>query len=203
MNIVKKLFCMVCVFCSMSAGAVTLSGSANVNITSDTAVNAKNIAMNEARRQIILDVLSPYTDAQQLRSVVANTESADLMNLIASTSIDGEKLSNTTYNAKINMVIDIANAREWLVNNSVQNWLPTDTVSNRFVVVANLSEPLQDIANLNQIANTENIDMVTDSISGNQITLSLPVANRTTFTIAVRENGWHYSNQENNLKIWK
>ncbi|MCQ2572239.1 MAG: hypothetical protein MJ165_04600, partial [Alphaproteobacteria bacterium] len=148
-------------------------------------------------------VLSPYTDSQQLRSVVANTESADLMNLIASTSIDGEKLSNTTYNAKINMVLDITNAREWLVNNSVQNWLPSDTVSNRFVVVANLTEPLQDIANLNQIANSDNIDMVTESISGNQITLSLPVANKTAFIIAVRENGWHSSNQENNLKIWK
>ena len=139
MTVIKKLFCVICILCSMSAGAVTLSGSANVNITSDTAVNAKNIAMNEARRQIIVDVLSPYTDAQQLRSVIANTESDELTNLIASTSIDGEKLSNTTYNAKINMVIDIANAREWLVNNSVQNWLPGDAVSNRFVVVANLS----------------------------------------------------------------
>ncbi len=203
MNIIKKLFFVACVFCSISAGAVTLSGSANVNITSDTAVNAKNIAMNEARRQIIVDVLSPYTDMQQLRSAIENTESADLMNLIASTSIDGEKLSNTTYNAKINMVIDIANAREWLVNNSVQNWLPGDVVNNRFVVVANLSEPLQNIANLNQIVNTESIDMVTESISGNQITLSLPFANKTAFIIAVRENGWQSSNKENNLKIWK
>lgn len=203
MSIIKKLFCVVCVFCSMSAGAVTLSGSTNVNITSDTAATAKNIAMNEARRQIIVDVLSPYTDVQQLRSVVANTESAELTNLIASTSIDGEKLSNTTYNAKINMVIDIANAREWLVNNSVQNWLPGDAVVDRFIVIADLSDPLQDIANLNQIANNENIDIVTESISGNQITLSVPVANRTTFTIAVREHGWHYSNKESNLKIWK
>ncbi|MBQ2005796.1 MAG: hypothetical protein II219_03230, partial [Alphaproteobacteria bacterium] len=47
-------------------GANGMSGTASVNITSDTAATAKNIAISDARRQIIGDVLRQYTDNAQL-----------------------------------------------------------------------------------------------------------------------------------------
>ena len=60
------------------ASAVQLQGVASVNITSDTAANAKNIAFDEARRQIIADALRSYADADALQGVIKNAKSAFL-----------------------------------------------------------------------------------------------------------------------------
>ena len=42
-----------CLFLTSVCWAGTLSGTVSVNITSDTAATAKNMAFDEARRQII------------------------------------------------------------------------------------------------------------------------------------------------------
>ena len=56
----KILFaCCAVVFCA-AAHASDLSGVASVNVTSDTAAAAKDMAFDEARRQIITDVLGQY-----------------------------------------------------------------------------------------------------------------------------------------------
>ena len=59
-----------------------MSGTASVNITSDTAATAKNMAMSDARRQIIGDVLRQYTDNAQLAPVLKKASGSELTNLI-------------------------------------------------------------------------------------------------------------------------
>lgn len=185
------------------AGAVDLRGVANVNITSDTATNAKNIAFDEARRQIIMDALRQYADVNALRSAVKSAKSSELMNLVQQSSIDGEKTSDTTYSASISMTLNLDAARNWLVTNEVQNWLPDETKRDAFTVVVKLSNPLLDWGQLNQIARTENIDMTTKSITGNLVRVEMPVSVRGKWTIAVREAGWRYANKDGVLNIWK
>ena len=108
------------------ASAVELQGMMPVNITSDTAANAKNIAFDEARRQIITDSLRQYADVNMLKTALDEAKSSELVGLIATSSIDGEQVSDTTYSADIKMTLDTNAVRQWLADKAVQNWLPED-----------------------------------------------------------------------------
>lgn len=187
----------------VTAHGVELRGNAVVSVTSDTAVMAKDMAMDEARRQIINDALRQYADVDQLSVVLSNAKSADLMNLIATTSIDGEKTSDTTYSANITMTIDDAAARNWLVVNNVQNWLTDGAGGENSVVVVTMSDGLANWSELNSIARAEKIVLDTKYMMGDSITLELPASSRSKFTAAVREAGWRYSDKDGVLRIWK
>ena len=186
-----------------AASAIELKGSASVNVTSDTAAAAKNMAFDEARRQIIGDSLRQYVDVDAVAVALQNAKNSELANLVATSSIDGEKVSDTTYSANITMTLDSNAARTWLENNDVQHWLPDESKRDVFVVSVKLSDPIADWIQLNQIARNERIDLGTQSISGDMVTLELPVSARGKFTIAVREGGWRYANKDGVLRIWK
>ena len=199
----KILFaCCAVVFCA-AAHASDLSGVASVNVTSDTAAAAKDMAFDEARRQIITDVLGQYSIPDQLNDVVKNANSADLMNLIAASSIDGEQQSDTTYSANISMTIDRDAARAWMTENNIQNWLTDGNAGDRFVVQIVMTDKLAGWMELRRIARDEGIDLSTKYINGNQITAEVPVASRSAFTIAIREAGWRYADQNGVLHIIK
>lgn len=187
----------------LPAFATNLSGSASVSITSDTAANAKNIAFDEARRQIITDVLRQYADVSALQDAVKNSKSADLANLIAQSSITGEKTSDTMYSATISMTLNANMAYDWLKTNNVNNWLPDGTVIDNFIVNVNMRQPLLDWIQLNKIARDIGIDLGTNKLSGNTAQLSIPKSKRGDFTIALRDSGWKYANDDGNLRIWK
>ena len=187
----------------VGAYAADLSGVASVSVTSDTAAAAKEMAFDEARRQIILDVLGQYSIPDQLEEVLKNAKSAELMNLIATSSIDSEQQSNTTYSANIHMTIDRDAARNWLTEKEVQNWLTDGKSGDMFIVQAVMTDKLAGWIELNQIARDEGIELSTRYINGNQVTIELPVSARNSFTIAIRENGWRYADQNGVLHIIK
>lgn len=190
---------------SLVAGAYAadLTGVASVSVTSDTAAAAKEMAFDEARRQIILDVLGQYSIPDQLEEVLKNAKSAELMNLIATSSIDSEQQSNTTYSANIHMTIDRDAARNWLTEKEVQNWLTDGKSGDMFIVQVVMTDKLAGWIELNQIARDEGIELATRYINGNQVTIELPVSTRNSFTIAIRENGWRYADQNGVLHIIK
>lgn len=204
MTSMKKILfaCCAVVFCA-AAHASDLSGVASVNVTSDTAAAAKDMAFDEARRQIITDVLGQYSIPDQLNDVVKNAKSADLMNLIAASSIDGEQQSDTTYSANISMTIDRDAARAWMTENNIQNWLTDGNAGDRFVVQIVMTDKLTGWMELRRIARDEGIGLSTKYINGNQITAEVPVASRSAFTIAIREAGWRYADQNGVLHIIK
>lgn len=204
MTSMKKILfaCCAVVFCA-AAHASNLSGVASVNVTSDTAAAAKDMAFDEARRQIITDVLGQYSIPDQLNDVVKNAKSADLMNLIAASSIDGEQQSDTTYSANISMTIDRDAARTWMTENNIQNWLTDGNAGDRFVVQIVMTDKLAGWMELRRIARDEGIDLSTKYINGNQITAEVPAASRSAFTIAIREAGWRYADQNGVLHIIK
>ena len=194
---------LVCALFVSYANAADLRGNVALNITSDTATTAKNMAMDEARRQIISDVLGQYSDRVALENVLATTKNSALNTLIESTAIDGEQTSDTTYSANITMVIDASAARAWLTENGIQNWMPDDENANRFVVWAEMSEPIVNWTEINRISRDEKIDVQLKSVQGNQIVFDVPVSVRGAFTIAVREAGWQYSDKDGILRVWK
>ena len=185
------------------AMAVELQGTVPVNVASDTAAAAKNKAFNDARRQIIVGALRQYADVTSLNSAVEAAKNAELMNLIAASSIDGEQFSDTAYSANITMVLDADAARVWLTENGVQNWIPDGTNVDTFVVHVNMSNGLKNWVELNQIARAEKFDLNVRYLSQGTATLNLPKSVRGRFTIALREAGWRYANSDGNLKIWK
>lgn len=199
----KRIFYILSLFAMSAASAADLRGNVSLNITSDTATAAKNIAMVEARRQIVSDVLAQYSDQALLMDALGATSDEVLNSLIASTSIAGEQVSTTTYSANISMEIDAAAARSWLMENGIQNWLPNADGENRLVVLAEMSSPLVQWAELNDISRREKIDINVKNINGNQLMIDLPVTSRGAFTIALRENGWRYSNMDGALRVWK
>lgn len=202
-NMLRLCVVFLGLFAVLPSWGIELRGVASVNVTSDTAVNAKNMAFDEARRQIITDSLRQYADVDSLKTAVQNAKDVDLMNLVAASSIDGEKQSDTTYSANITMMIDTDAARVWLGDNGVQNWLPDNQKRDVFVVQVNMSKPIENWADLNRIARNEKIDLGTKTIFDGVVTLELPVSVRGEFTIAVRESGWRYANNDGVLRIWK
>lgn len=187
------------------ANAAELVATASVNVTSDTAATAKNMAMDEARRQIIIDTLSPYSDSVALRDAVAHEKSSVLTTLIASSGIKGERLSDTTYSANITMTVDRNAAKNWLVEHDIQNWLSVDGMNaeNESVVAVSLNDRLSDWARVRRIASDAGIDLNTKSINGNVIYFRVPAARRGALTIAMREAGWRYQNRDGVLHIFK
>ena len=205
MNMWKSFLCGLGmgVMLNLSALAVDLVGSASVNVTSDTAATAKDMAFDEARRQIIVDVMRQYVDVDALGNAVKNAKRSELTKLISASSIGGEQVSDTTYSAQIAMTIDADAMRGWLAEKNIQHWIPDGTNTDVFVVDVKMSDGLKNWGQLIQIAQNEKIDLGTKFLTRDSATLELPRSVRGRFTIALREAGWHYANQDGNLKIWK
>lgn len=184
--------------------ATELTGTASVNVTSDTAATAKNMAFDEARRQIIVDVLSPYSDSVALRSAVSNEKSSGLMPLISSSGISGEKLSDTTYSAKITMTVNRRAAKNWLANHNIQNWLAMEDLgSGTFPMVLVLNNRMTDWSNVRRVAAGAGVDLNTVSIDNGEVTFSVASQYRGTITIALRNAGWKYKDHDGALYIYK
>lgn len=200
-----KYICSILILCVMSISvfASELKSSATIRMTSDTAANAKNIAMDEARRQIITDVLQPYCDKDALGAAMQTVKNADLVPVIAGVSIEGEQASDTVYAAKFTMTVDSDAARLWLGQNNIQNWLPDNSEQDVFMVRATLVDNLSDWEALNQIARNEKLNMMTKNITNNVVVFALPRSGRGAFTIALREQGWKYADSDGVLNIWK
>ena len=201
----EKYICSILILCVMSISvfASELKSSATIRMTSDTAANAKNIAMDEARRQIITDVLQPYCDKDALGAAMQTVKNADLVPVIAGVSIEGEQASDTVYAAKFTMTVDSDAARLWLGQNNIQNWLPDNSEQDVFMVRATLVDNLSDWGALNQIARNEKLNMITKNITNNVVVFALPRSGRGAFTIALREQGWKYADSDGVLNIWK
>ena len=180
-----------------------LVGSAWVNMTSDTAAVAKTMAINDARRQILIDKLGSYAMSDQLVPAIKSAKSADLINLVSETSIDNEKISDRAYSAKITMIVDKSAARTWMNENNIQNWLNDGSSGDVFVAYVSLNDRIADWADFNRIMRTEHVDAMTKYISGKNVTVELPAASRASITIALRSSGWHTAAQEDVLRIWK
>jgi hypothetical protein len=199
-------FLVVLMFCAVSyvAYGAPLTGTANVNMTSDTAATAKTMAFDEARRQIIVDALSPYADLSALRGAVANEKSSVLANLIASSGITNEKSSDTAYSATINMTVDRVAAKRWMAENNIQNWLNiTEDAGDRFLVEANLENKLADWSQIRRVASDAGIDLNTESIYGNRILFRVQSSRRGALTIALRDAGWKYQDRDGVLYVFK
>ncbi|MDR1337733.1 MAG: hypothetical protein LBJ73_01745 [Rickettsiales bacterium] len=203
----KKLlvFCSLFLFLVPVRAAPNLTGVASVNVTSDTAATAKNMALGEARRQIAADVLGNYSNPAQLADLIKNTGDSVLTNLISSTSIDGERLSATTYSANIRMTVDAVAAKKWLAENDVQNWLGADdtVAADQSAVIINLSAGLRDWIELSRALRAENVNLSIKRISGGQITANFPAVARQKFIAAVQAAGWKSSDTDGFLEVYK
>ena len=198
------LFCLVAVGAAL---AVELTGSTYVNMTSDTAAQAKNKAFNSAQRDVITRVLRQYANSAQLEEAIKNSSNDELMNIISSSSLDGEKISDTTYSANISFVIDGDAARSWMEKYSVQNWLPTSNAvavpENSVVVTASLLQPMADWIDLNSISRDKNVDLATTKVVGNNISFKVADKDMAKFSAGLRAGGWHVQQSADGVKIWK
>lgn len=199
----KILFAFYGVFLMFGAYASDLVGTASVRMTSDTATTAKTMAINDARRQILIDKLKSYAMADQLVSAIRAAKSADLANLISETSISGEQISDTTYSANITMMVDKTAAKSWMAENNVQNWLNDGASTDVFDLQITLRDPIADWAQLHAIARAERVDLATKHINGNRVTVELPTSSRTSFTIALRGAGWKTAADDGFMRVWK
>ena len=202
------LFCLA----ALSAPAFELTGTISVDETSDTAASAKNKAFNSAQRAVIARELRSYANPEQLDAAIKNSSDEDLMNIISSSSLDSEKISDTSYSANISFVIDGDAARRWLDNNSVQHWLPasgtapvvaTTGDANSVVISANLFRPMADWMSLNSVARAAKVDLIPQLLVGNNVTFTVSDKNVSKFTSSLRANGWQVQSENNGFKIWK
>ena len=180
-----------------------LSATVPVNQTSETAAKAKINATNLARRQILYNVLSPYAQKEELNGLIHNSSSEDLMNLVASTSVSNEQMSSNGYSANITMNIDSDAAKKWLDKNGVQNWVPLGTTEEKFTAFIVVPNGIPDWAELKRITRSDNIEIETQVMTGNQIVVKMPLSYRSKFTAAVRGAGWRSTDNGGVLQVWK
>ena len=202
----KKLLLLLLLTVGGGAYAAELIGSAYVNMTSDTSSAAKTMAINDARRQILIDKLSPYAMSEQLVPAIKDAKNADLINLIAETKIDNEKISDTAYSAKITMTVDKVASRTWMVENNIQNWLNDGLDTDMFVAQITLGDDtIADWADFNRIMRAERIDFTTKYIVGKSVTVELPTPSRASITIALRGAGWRTASSaaDELMRVWK
>jgi len=199
----KTLVTLLGLLAIYAADAADLVGTASVRMTSDTSATAKTMAINDACRQILMDKLKPYAMTDQLVPAIRSAKSAELTDLISETSIDGEKISDTTYSANITMTVDKSAARKWMNDNNIQNWLNDGTNVDVFTVRITLRDPIADWAQLKSLARADRIDLETKNISGGVVTVEIPTASRTSFTIALRGAGWKTAADDGFMRVWK
>lgn len=180
-----------------------LSGSVSVNQSSDTAASAKIKALNTANRQILLNVLSRYSDVEALKELMQNTSDKDLINLIDSSSVSNEQISSTAYSAKITVNLDNDAVKNWLAQNNVKNWVPMSESLEKFTLSVVVPNGIADWADIKRIARENNAEIETQSITGNNVIAKMPASIRTKFTIALRDAGWKYADNGGVLQIWK
>ena len=200
---VGLLFSLLFVMDGISLYADMLSGTVTVNQSSDTAAQAKNKAMSIAGRQVLLNVLSQYSDADALNNLIQNTSDDILLNFINSTSVSNEHISANAYSAKITVNLDNSAVKDWLVQNGVQNWIPVTESAERFTISVTVPNGISDWAELKRIARENNVELETQIIKGDNVIVKMPVSMRTKFTAAIRAAGWKYADNDGVLQIWK
>lgn len=196
--VVVSLLCVTGIACGFE-----LRDTVPVNQTSDTAANAKTVATNLARRQILYNILSQYAQREELNNLIYNASDDDLMNLITSSSVANEQISSDTYSANITMVIDNYAARKWLDDAGIQNWIPLEESSEKFTVLMVVPNGLADWADLKRITRYGGVEIETQTMAGNQIIAKLPLNYRSKFMIDIRDAGWKYTNNGGILQVWK
>ena len=206
---VRSVFLSFLMFAFVVCGAfaLELSGTTFVNVTSNTADAAKTEAFDEARRVIIMEQVGSFADSTQLKRALANATRNDLMDIIVSSSIDGEKVSNTTYSANISMTLDVDATRNWLNNNGVKNWLidehiqPINDVKMKTVVFV-LQMPVSDWVLVNAIARGVDVDLRVQNIFGKRVVLQIPSEKQDIFVSALRNSCWTVSESLGTLNVW-
>lgn len=189
--------------CLTAVQALDLVGSVAINQSSKTAAMAKNEAMNAARRQILFDVLSNYTEPSQLQELLDNSPDEDLVNLVASSGVSNEHMSTASYSANITMNIDNDAVKKWLAENDVKNWVPAAEPTESFSLYIIVPNGLSDWGELKQVAEKNKTEINTITVFGNQIFAKMPLIYRTKFTAGIREFGWKYADNGGVLQVWK
>ncbi|MBO7644788.1 MAG: hypothetical protein J6S57_00600 [Alphaproteobacteria bacterium] len=188
---------------TLEAFSVDLVGMVNVSKTSDTAAKAKTEAMDVARRQILFEVLSNYSDIDSLAELMNNTSDDDLVRLVSTTSVSNEQISSETYSATIAMNIDNDMAKRWLTSNDVKNWVPIAETTEMFSLFIVLPNGISDWAELKRIVGNDKKELNTITIVGNQIFAKLPLSYKANFTAAIREAGWRFADNSGVLQVWR
>ena len=197
------IFSLSLFFAASDAFAFDLIGSYDITQTSETAAKAKSEALNIARRKILFDVLSNYSEIDSLQTLLNNTSDNDLLNLISASSVSNERISSETYSATISMNIDNDAVKRWLTLNDVKNWVPLAENTESFSMFVVLPNGISDWGELKRITKNDAVDIDTVAIIGNQIFAKLPLNYRSKFTIALREMGWRYADNGGVLQVWK
>lgn len=188
---------------SVNSFAMDLVGAVSINQSSQTAAKAKTEAMNAARRQILFDVLSNYSEPEQLQELIDKSDDEQLMNLVLSSSVANEHMSSASYSANITMNIDNAAAMKWLTSNEVKNWVPAAEPTESFSLFIVVPNGLADWGELKQIARDSNTELNTITVFGNQIFAKMPLVYRAKFTAGIRKIGWKYADNGGVLQLWK
>ncbi len=185
------------------ANAIELAGATSVEVTSDTAAQAKNMALAQARRTIVNDAVLPFADKAQLTELIANTEDGTLTDFVVKTGIGGERFSDTTYFATVSMVLDTPAVKRWLTDNNVENWLDMDVDKNQVLVVVMLSSPLSNWIDFKQILRDRGITFDTVRMQDKQVVITIPYGDKEELESAMGGAGWHVRNLDGTLQIWQ
>lgn len=187
-----------------SFAAPDLTGTTSVEKSADTALGAKNAAFNTARRNVIADVLSRYSDVKLVSAVLENTPDADLVPLISTSSISNERASNTIYNATFTMTLDRVMVGRWMAENNIPNYMAAadsagDRITMFFYIGGGLRQWSGLMTNLREMGLDRDIELKT--MQGQNVSATIPTAEKNKYLNALRELGWRVTDTDGILRI--
>lgn len=203
-KILKKLFLICFLFSNFAfAENVILYDVIPVNVTSDSAVKAKKIAIDSAKRKAIINILSNYSNTSELYKAL--DESKNIEDLISSISIDTEKQSSKTYSANIKIVLNEKESKLWMDKNLVQNWLNLDNqnTQDKIQVIVNLKNAIHDWIDFNKQLYFSGITFDIESIQGSIISGNISKSKKQSFLSIIRNSGWNLNDSYDSVIVKK
>ncbi len=182
-----------------------LTKTTHVEMTANTASEAKTVAMGQARREVFVDVLSRYSERNVIANLVGNIPDEELINFIGSVGIENERVSQTAYSADITMTLDRGSVEKWMIANNVPNYLAAADDSGDksaiFFDIGGLSDWISMHKTLRDAGVWDKLDFDVKAIFGRQITASINSSAKSELVTAIKSAGWVVSENDGILRI--
>jgi hypothetical protein len=185
--------------------APNLSAEMNMDVRAATASAAKKDATESAVRIGAIQILSRYSDRAVVENLIMGADESVLQNLVAATSIEGERQSKTAYSARFSITLDRQAVEKWYESNNVPNFLAAaDESRDRSIISIDIGG-LADLAELKRIVREDATDygFVLRSIFRNSATAYVLANKRRRLQNLLASNGWRVWSQDGIVRISK
>jgi hypothetical protein len=162
--------------------------SVQVEKTAETAATAKTIAMDEARRSSLLDILSAQVSDEQAKKLSEQITDNELISMIDSVSIENERSDSTSYSADIIVDFNKGALNKWMGNQGLLVITDVPVIAGRTPIFLELNN-MNEFSDVMRVSRETGADLKIINISGNKISANVRENTYDSFVSSARSAG--------------